>query len=103
MELIIPYNSSESPTNAHAKKSTKQNYQVAISDLECKGHNPSLVTTETGALGHSLTSTHRSLQKSLPTLSRQAIRAMFNDAAKIAIATSHTIFLAKKSTVFGCN
>ena len=30
MELTIPYNSPESLTIAHARKSTKRNYQVAL-------------------------------------------------------------------------
>ena len=100
MELTIPYNSPESLTNAHARKSTKRKYQTVLSDLEYKGHNTSLVTIEIGALGHSLTTTHRSLQNLLPTISRRATRAMFDDAAKIAIAACHTIFLARKSQVW---
>ena len=55
MELTIPYNSPESLTIAHARKSTKRNYQVVQCDLECKGHSTLLVTIEIGALGHSLT------------------------------------------------
>ena len=39
MELTIPYNSPQSLANAHARKSTKRNYQIALSDLERKGHN----------------------------------------------------------------
>ena len=97
MELTIPYNSPESLANAYARKSTKQNY---LSNLERKGHNTLLVTIEIGALAHSLTTTHRSLQNLLPTLSRRATRAMFDDAAKIAITAPHTIFLARKSQVW---
>ena len=100
MELTIPYNSPESLANAHARKSTKRNYQIALSNLERKGHNTSLVTIEIGALDHSLTTTHQSLQNLLPTLSRRATRAMFDDAAKITIGASHTIFLARKSQVW---
>ena len=103
MELTIPYNFPDPLTNAHARKSTKRNYQIVLSNLEHKGHNTSLVTIKIGALGHSLTTTHQSLQNLLPTISRRATRAMFDDAAKIAIAASHTIFLTTKSpfmTVF---
>ena len=92
MELTIPYNSPESLTNAHARKSTKRNYQIVLSDLECKGHNTSLVNIEIGTLGHPLTATHWPLPNLLPTLSHWATRPMFDDAAKIAIAVSHTNF-----------
>ena len=100
IELTIPYNSPVSLTNAHTRKSTKQSYQMVLSDLESKGYRSILVPIEIGALGHSLLSTHKLLRKVLPAFSCQTTRELFDDAAKVVIAASHIIFLARKSQVW---
>ena len=53
IELTIPCNS---PENLHAVvcKSSKENYQQLLSDIEETNRKASLVTIEIGSLGHSL-------------------------------------------------
>ena len=52
LELTIPHNSLESISNARTRKSTKENYQQPLSDLDSRDWSANLHTIEIGSLGH---------------------------------------------------
>ena len=97
IELTIPFNSPDSLHNAQARKQNKQLYQQLLSDLDSSGKQATLVTIEIGSLGHSLLECHKSLVRTLQSLfDKSKVRKVFDNAAKIAISASYTIFLARK-------
>ena len=80
------------------RKSSKENYQQLLSDIEETNRKASLVTIEIGSLGHSLPTCHKSLRKTLPNIFTSSDTCkLFDDAARIAISTSYAIFLARKN------
>lgn len=103
MELTIPYNSPESMRNAQRRKKGKENYQLALSEMDRKGYKASLITLEVGALGHSLPQTHSDLRHVFSTLNKNKIRHLFDEAGKIAITCSHTIFRARLNLTWNEN
>ena len=76
-------------------KNKNKNLEL-LNDLDAKGYSSSLVTCEISSLGHSLPECHKAIQKLFPQIPRSDIRTMFDAAAKIAISTSFSIFLARK-------
>ena len=74
----------------------QKSYLELVSDLETKGYSAALITCEISSLGHSLPFCHKAIQKLIPLIARSTICAVFNAAAKIAISTSFSIFLARK-------
>ena len=80
--------------NARVSKSSKENYQQLLSDIEETNRKTSLVTIEIGSLGHSLPTCHNSLRQTLPNIMRSDTCNFFDNAARIAISTSYTILLA---------
>ena len=97
IELTIPFNSPDSLHNAQARKQNKQLYQQLLSDFDSSEKQATLVTIEIGSLGHSLLDCHKSLVRTLPSLfDISKVRKVFDNAAKIAISASYTIFLARK-------
>ena len=75
------------------------------SDLEAQGWRTKFITIKIGALGHYLPTTTSCLKNDLPSGTKQAICHLhvFNSVAKIAIATSNFIFLARKELVWNEN
>ena len=74
IELTIPHNSLESLSNARDRKSQKDIYLHALSDLEAKGFVSNLYTIEIGSLGHWLPTSQRALLKAAPLLTKQLAR-----------------------------
>ena len=96
IELTIPHNSMESViSNARTRKSKKQLYQQALSDLEVKGFTSDLCTIEIGSLGHWLSTSQRAILQAIPSLSRQTIKKILDIAAHKTIGASHVIFIAQ--------
>jgi len=79
----------------------KSSYLELLGDLEAKGYSASLVTCEISSLGHSLPVCLKDIQELFPSVPpRSSIRAMFDAAAKIAISTSFSMFMARKDLVW---
>ena len=95
IELTIPHNSMESLYNAKERKSHKEIYVQALSDLETKGLPSRLLTIEIGSLGHWLPDSRRDLMKAAPSLSKQAARKIMDEAASKVIGASQVIFKAR--------
>jgi len=91
IELTVPYDSS-----ARSRILNKSSYLELVSNLEAKGYSATLLMGEISSLGHSLPVCHKAIQKIFPSVARSTICAMFEAAAKIAISTSFTIFMARK-------
>ena len=51
-----------------------------------------------GALGHSLPQTHSDLKGGLPYLTKRKVRHLFDEAGKISITCSQSLFLSKDKT-----
>ena len=96
IELTVPYNSPEALSNAQLRKRNKENYQLVLSELDRKGFNDLLITLEISALGHSLTQTHSDLKGGLPCLTKSKNRHLFDEAGKISITCSQSLFRARK-------
>ena len=102
IELTIPHNSFESLSNARERKSRKETYLQALSDLEVKGLISNLYTIEIGSLGHWLPISLRALLKSVPSITlksvpsitKQAARKTMDEAARKVIGASQVIFKA---------
>ena len=103
LEMTIPYNSPEALSNARQRKRNKENYQLALSELDRKGFKTSLTTLEVGTLGHSPPQTHSDLKRILPRVSKSKIRHLFDEAGKISITCSHTIFRARTELDWNTN
>ena len=63
IELTIFHNSKESLSNTRKRKSEKELYQQAISDLEVKSIVSNLFAIELGSLGHWLHTSQKALLK----------------------------------------
>ena len=96
LELTIPHNSLESISNARTRKSTKENYQQALSDLESRDWSANLHTIEIGSLGHWVHSSLRSLCLACPSISKKDARAILDSAATKVISASELIFRARQ-------
>ena len=94
IELTIPHNSFESLSNARERKSRKETYLQALSDLEVKGLISNLYTIEIGSLGHWLPISLRALLKSVPSITKQAARKTMDETAQKVIGASQVIFKA---------
>ena len=95
IELTIPHNSKEGLTNARTRKTEKQAYQQAVSDLEMKGLDSDLFTIEIGTLGHWLPTSQTTLTQAIPSLHRQTARSILDAAAQKVIGASQLIFRAR--------
>ena len=93
LELTIPHNSTESISSARARKSSNENYQRTLSNLEQKGFNSYLLTIEIGSLGHWSHDSQRSLIKAAPLMSKHSARTITMDqAATKVIGASQILF-----------
>ena len=81
IELTIPHNSLVVLSNAWDRKSQKEIYLQAISDLELKGHSSHLEIIEIGSIGHWLPVSQRVLLKAAPSITRQITRKVMDKAA----------------------
>ena len=95
IELTVPYNSPDALSNARLRKRNKENYQLVLSELDRKGFKASLITLEISSLGHSLPQAHSNLKSGLPCLTKGKIRHLFDEAGKISITCSKSLFLAR--------
>ena len=95
LELTVPHNSKQSIIEAHRRKEGKVNYCCLLEDLENIGLNSTLISLEIGSLGHWLSSSCRILTKHLTSITKSNLRALLDEAGKIAIAASYQIFLAR--------
>ena len=95
LELTVPWNSSSSIENARVRKQAKASYQFLASDLHAKGFKVNLLTIEIGCLGHYTNDAYSTLKTAAPSSSSKDRRAALQQAAKAAIAGSHTIFKAR--------
>ena len=95
IELTIPHNSLVSLSNARQRKSRKETYLQALSDLEAKGLVCNLHTMEIGTFGHWLPISQRALSNSVPSITKQAAREMMDEAARRIIGASQVIFKAR--------
>ena len=77
IELTI-YNSPEIFHIARVRKSSKENYQQLLSDIEETNRKASLVTIEIGSLGHSLPTCHKSPRKTLPNIFTMQVQTLAN-------------------------
>ena len=89
IELTIPHNSLDSMTRAKERKSEKELYQQALSDLESKGFLGELYTIEIGTLGHWLPTSRSSLLKASPSLTKKEASSILDLAAKKVICFSY--------------
>ena len=96
IELTVPYDTRENLNGARYRKSNKSSYLELVSDLETKGYSATLITCEISSLCNSLPVCHKAIQKLFPLIARSTICVVFDAAAKIAISTSFSIFLARK-------
>ena len=103
LELTVPNNTSESLHQARSRKMGKENYQMLQSDLEDMGLSTNFVTVEIGALGHSFPSSSSSLRAACPQANKSEIRHLLDKAAKVAISTSYSIFLARNDDFWNSN
>ena len=80
-----------------ARKSSKENYQQTLSDLERKGFSSNLLTIEIGLLGHWTLESLKSLfnMKAAPSLSKWIARAIMNEAAVKVVGASQIVFNAR--------
>ena len=93
MELTIPFNSSNSMSNAHSLKATRK--QLLLSDLETTNHHRKFLAMKIGSLGHSKSKTISSFcHLSIP--NKPVVRRLFDQAGKLAITASCHIFIARK-------
>ena len=92
LELISPHNSPESIANAKEQKENKENYQLALRDLDAKGLNSSLFTIEIGTLGRWLPQSCWSLQETFPSLSKPDATNLLDQTATKVISASRQIF-----------
>ena len=92
IELTVTYNSPEALSNAQLRKRNKEDYQLVLSEQDRKGFKASFITSEIGALGHSLPLTHSDLKGSLSCLIKSKIRHFFDEAGKISITCSQSHF-----------
>ena len=93
IELTIPHNSMESLNNARDRKSHKEPYLQALSDLEAKGLVTLLYTVEIGSLGHWLPNSQRALMLAAPLLTKQTARKTMDEAAHKIIGASQVILM----------
>ena len=94
LELTIPHNSPESLRAAHIRKQSKVNYGCVLSDLERSGFTSDLVTLEIGSLGHWRFNLATQLASHLE-LPKAVVKSVLDNAAKVSIAGSHQLFLAR--------
>ena len=94
LELTIPHNSPESLRAAHIRKQSKVNYGCVLSDLERSGFTSDLVTLEIGSLGHWRFNLATQLASHLD-LPKAVVKSVLDNAAKVSIAGSHQLFLAR--------
>ena len=99
-ELTIPHNSLESLSNARDRKSQKEIYLQALSDLEAKGYASHLHTIEISSLGHWLPTSQSALLKAVPSLKKQAVGKTMDEAACKVIGPSQVIFKAQLEMVW---
>ena len=94
LELTIPHNLPESLRAAHIRKQSKVNYGCVLSDLERSGFTSDLVTLEIGSLGHWRFNLATQLASHLD-LPKAVVKSVLDNAAKVSIAGSHQLFLAR--------
>ena len=99
IELTICGNNKLAMDKARTFKRSKPNYIHLIGDLERIGKPTKYVTVtiEIGALGHHSLQTRKDLVRVVRNISELQWRSILDDAGKIAINASHTIFLSRKS------
>lgn len=103
LELTVPHNSLDSISNAHRRKEGKENYCSLLSDLEAKRFSAAYQAIEIGSLGHSLPRSLKTLRRHLPYIPKPDLQSMFDSAAKVAIAASYNIFLARREHSWNSN
>ena len=97
LELTICGNNKIAMNKACMFKRNKPNYIQLIGDLERLGKPTKYVTIEIGALGHHSLQNREELARVVGNISELQWRSILDDAGKIAVNASHTIFLSRKS------
>ena len=96
LELTIPTNSQKGLDQARERKLNKPEYNYLISDLEVIGWSPSYDTIEIGSLGQLPSSSLEAISHILPSDSSSLVTSILLEAAMVAIACSHQIFMSHK-------
>ena len=96
LELTVPTNTPDGLRNARERKQNKPEYGSLINDLEATGLSVMYDTIEIGSLGHFTSATTEAIIQSIPFDRIQSANRILLEAAKVAIACSHQIFLAHK-------
>ena len=91
-ELTICTNSPEGLKNAKLRKTSKENYLQLLGDIKRKGIKATYTTIEIGALGHYAGDPVSLLSTSFPELNKKQWRHILDEAAKISIDCSQTIY-----------
>ena len=94
LELSVVTNTEQHFMAASSRKETR--YGPLLSDLEHAGLSVTLVTIEVGCLGHFLPSFISNLCK-VCYLQKRPVRAIFEQAAQVAISWFYRIFNARAS------
>ena len=100
VELTVPWNSEDNLARAKRTKSTKENYQLALSDLSTCNFKAELVTLEIGCLGHHTNDLFCALKRIAPSSCRNERNELRDLLSKSVITSSHTIFRAHRSSVW---
>ena len=100
VELTVPWNSEDNLAGAKRTKSTKKNYQLALSDLANLNITAELVTLEIGCLGHHTNDLFCALKHITPSSGKSERYELREFLSKSVIASSQTIFKAHSSTVW---
>ena len=101
LELTICTNTDKNFASARSFKHSKPNYIQLVADLKMKGYTVMFDTLEIGSLGHWSINTQNALDRFIKDTcnpQRSVTRRILQDASKISISTSQTIFFARKST-----
>ena len=97
VELVVPWNSEDSLASAKRYKSTKDNYQLVLSDLAGRTIRAELITVEIGCLGHHTNDMFCALKHLAPHCSKSDRCELRDRLSQSVIAPSYTIFRGHRS------
>ena len=97
VELTVPWNSEDSLASAKRHKSSKENYQLLLSDLFSQNIRAELITLEIGCLGHHTNDLFCALKHLAPHCSKGDRYQLRDNLSRSVIASSYTIFKAHRS------
>ena len=97
VELTVPWNSEDSLASAKRYKTSKENYQLVLSDLSSQNIRAELITLEIGCLGHHTNDLFCALKHLAPHCSKSDRYQLRDNLSRSVIASSYTIFKAHRS------